>query len=147
LFVALQIALQSLGQKHEWAALTALVLQGGATELNNLAYLKYGQNDKAGAATLYRAAGAADRQTVYAPANLAIVLASQGLCEEAEEAAAEAEVRSRRNSSYMEDVQLAAKARFAVSRCWIFSRNGEGTNSQAGQGRQGPTRNEDGAGE
>jgi Zn-dependent protease with chaperone function len=130
LFVALPIALPSLGRKHEWAALAALALHGGATELNNLAYLNYGQNNKASAATLYRAAGAADRQSVYAPANLAIVLASLGRCEEAEEAAAEAKVRSRRNGSHTEDVRLAAQARFAVSRCWIFSRNGGETNSR-----------------
>ncbi|HEY7154564.1 MAG TPA: hypothetical protein VH575_11440, partial [Gemmataceae bacterium] len=131
-FVTLSIGLRPLGQKYERASLVALALRGGATELSDLAYLHYRRNDVAGAATLYRAASAADHRTVYAPANLAIVLASLGRCEEAEEAAAEAEARSRRNGFHARDARLAARARFAVARCRIFSRNGRGAEGEDG---------------
>jgi hypothetical protein len=125
--IGLRLGLRSLGQKNEWTALVALALSGDASELSDLAYLHYRRDDKASAATLYRAASAADHRTVYAPANLAIVLASLGRCEEAEEAAVEAEARSRRNGSHARDVRMTAQARIAVSRCRIFSRNGRGT--------------------
>jgi Zn-dependent protease with chaperone function len=99
-----------------------LALYGGAPQLANLALARFQGGDRDGAVALYRAAAAADEASAFYPANLAIVLAGLGRCEEAEAAAREAVERLRRKDASRGESQTVTKAWDALD--WCRARRG-----------------------
>jgi tetratricopeptide (TPR) repeat protein len=102
----------------EAGARWSLALYGGRAEaLARLAGARFERDDKEGAAALYRAAAALDVRSVRYPANLAIVLARLGRCDEAEAAAGEALTRVQQPAAGRDDFVAVVKARAAVRQC------------------------------
>ncbi len=96
--------LEDSGHHSESAMWTAVALTGGrARQLEELAQRRAYDGDINGAAVLLAAACDMDRQSVYLPANLAMLLCQAGRCEEAKVALAEASKRAQ---------QFAADTRF-----------------------------------
>jgi hypothetical protein len=112
-------ALLFTDRDSEQALLMSMALDGGsAGDLSDLALLRFRQNDYEGSVVFYRAATATNQDSVYDPANLAIVLVRMDRCQEAATAVAEAESRLARNSHPRSDeVTIAASARNAVMDC------------------------------
>jgi Zn-dependent protease with chaperone function len=96
----------------------SLALYGGRAEaLARLAGARFERDDKDGAATLYRAAAELDQHSVRYPANLAIVLARLGRCDEAEAAARAALRRLDQPEVGQDEVEVVARAWAAVAWC------------------------------
>jgi Zn-dependent protease with chaperone function len=96
----------------------SLALYGGrADALAGLAGARFQRDDKEGAVVLYRAAAGSDQRSARHPANLAIVLARLGRCDEAEAAAREALTRLKPPGVSRDDAEAVVKARAAVTWC------------------------------
>jgi tetratricopeptide (TPR) repeat protein len=121
---------------RERRAYWLLALYGGAPQLANLALERYQAGDKDAALALYRAAAAADEASAFYPANLAIVLAGVGRCEEAEAAAREAVERLRRKAPSRGESEAVSKAWDALD--WCRARRGKPPRGWAGPPRDAP---------
>jgi Zn-dependent protease with chaperone function len=95
-----------------------------ALVLGDLALIHWQRQNFDAAVTLYRAASEIDRESVYSPANLAIVLANNGRTEEAEQAFGMAAERARQKKLSPDELDIIAAARRAIVRsAWPVPQN------------------------
>jgi hypothetical protein len=100
----------------EPALLRKMALTGGdATQVGDLALLRWKAGDAAAAATLYRAELALGDDGVYPRSDLAIVLAGEGLCDEARNAVAPLDGGQLRGKASKRHVDAGG----AVAQCYV----------------------------
>jgi Zn-dependent protease with chaperone function len=117
-YLGLEWARFRAAEGREHGLLWAIALDGGSADsLARLAWQHYERGDRASAALLYRAAGAAAPTSAAYPANEAVVLANLGRCAEAERALAEAEDRYEQNGQPAREERALRNARAAVEQC------------------------------
>jgi tetratricopeptide (TPR) repeat protein len=87
-----------------------------ALDMSDLALIYWQSQNIDAAIALYRAAAEIDRESVYSPANLAIVLANKGRTEEAEQAFGTAAERARQKKLSPDELDIIAAARRAIVR-------------------------------
>ena len=109
----------SLPARHNEQALELIVAVGAGEEreLGDLALLRHDRGDMEGSIALYRAAAVTDVESPYYPANLAIVLATIGRCDEARDWADDADARTKAAGEYPSERRLVSLAFNAVARC------------------------------
>ncbi|MFH1437883.1 MAG: M48 family metalloprotease [Pseudomonadota bacterium] len=109
----------SLPARHNEQALEVLVAAGGGEEreLSDLAHLRFERGDTGGSIALYRAAAATDGGSPTYPANLAIVLAYTGRCDEAKRWADDADLLTKAGGDNPGERRLVHMAVTAVDRC------------------------------
>ena len=109
----------SLPARHNEQVLELLVAVGAGEgrELSDLALLHHDRGDMEGSIALYRAAAATDGESPYYPANLAIVLAYTGRCDEAKIWADDADLLTKAGGDYPDERRQVSHAFEAIARC------------------------------